>query len=302
MTTSIGTNKIQHGLVVGSFLLPSFLGFSIFVLVPTVATVGLSFTNYNGGLTAQFVGIRHYLTALGDPRFLRTLLITVRFVVGTVVLQLGIGFLLALMLNEPRPGKTFFRGLFFMPSILSTIAVAMSFMLLFNARRGPINQFLVAAGLAPFPFLTSPDTALGTIIFVSVWQQFGYFMVIFLAGLQTISPSLYENANLDGATFFQKTTRITIPMLTPTIFFSVVIAVIRGFQVFDQIFIMTGGQDGGGPAGSTSVLVFAIYQNAFSHFRMGYAAAQSTILLAIVLAITLLQYLKQKDWVNYDLA
>jgi multiple sugar transport system permease protein len=288
-------------LIVFTFMLPSLVGFTLFILIPTVSTIVLSFTDYSGGARFSFVGFENYMRAFQTPAFLRSLWVTVKFVVISVTIELVIALVLALMLDSDRFGKTFFRGLFFVPVVLSNIAVSMGFSLIFDVRRGPINQLLQSLGAEPFPFLTSPDTALGTIIFVMVWQQFGYFMVIFLAGLKTISPSLYENANLDGASYSQKLRSITLPMLSPTTFFATIVAIIRGFQVFDQVFILTGGQFGGGPQGSTAVLVFRIYQDAFTHFRMGYAAAQSTVLLVFVLAITVYQYAGQSKWVNYDL-
>lgn len=298
----VGSKSFNSNVTVLVFLLPSLVGFMIFILAPTIATVGLSFTNYSGGSNHTFVGIRNYVTAFSSARFLNALEVTFRFVLFSVIFQLGLGLFFALLLNGNLVGKTVFRGLFFVPVVLSNIAVSLAFMLLLNPRRGPINQFLVSMGLDAQPWLTSPSTALATIIGITVWQSFGYFMVIFIAGLQTISPSLYENADLDGASRLQKLKSITLPMLTPTTFFAVTIAIIRGFQVFDQVFMMTGGQDGGGPSGSTSVLVFVIYRNAFANFQMGYASAQATVLLVMVLLITVAQYRGQKRWVNYDLA
>lgn len=294
-------NTWKDRLIISSFLLPSLIGFALFILIPTVTTVVLSFTDYAGGRRLAFIGLANYIRAFQTQAFLRSLWITMRFVVISVTIELLLALALALMLDSDRFGKTFFRGMFFIPVVLSNIAVSMGFSLLFDVRRGPINQVLGSLGFDGIPFLTSPDTALGTIIFVMVWQQFGYFMVIFLAGLKTIAPSLYENANLDGATYLQKLRKITLPMLSPTTFFATIVAIIRGFQVFDQVFILTGGQFGGGPQGSTSVLVFRIYQDAFTHFRMGYAAAQSTVLLLFVLVITVVQYARQSKWVNYDL-
>jgi multiple sugar transport system permease protein len=135
---------------------------------------------------------------------------------------------------------------------------------------------------------------------VTVWQSFGYYMVLFLGGLQTISRSLYEAAAIDGAGAVRRFFAVTLPGLSPIMFYSITIAVIRAFQVFDQVYIMTGGQLGGGPAGSTSVLVFDIYKNGFSQFRFGYAAAESVALLGIVLIVTAVQQRGQKRWVNYD--
>lgn len=286
--------------VVAAFLLPSLIGFMLFIFLPAISAVGISFTRYSGGPAISWVGLRNYARAFASTDFLRSVWVTAKFVVVAVALQLLLGFVFALILNEALFGRTFFRGLLFLPSVLSTIAVSLAFMLILNPKQGPANQFLQSIGLQPIPWLSAPETALATIILVAVWQSFGYYMVIFLSGLQSINVNLYEAADIDGAGRLQKLVSVTLPSLTPTLFFCVTIAVIRAFQVFDQIFIMTGGQNGGGPAGSTSVLVFNIYKDAFVHLRFGYASAQSVVLLLIVLTITVIQYRQQRKWVSYD--
>ncbi len=294
--------SFKYTLVVASFLLPSFIGFFVFVLLPVIATVGVSFTNYSGGRTARLVGLANYVSAFKSSAFLSSLWITARFVVVAVFFQLILAFIFAVMLNGKVLGRTFFRGLYFLPSILSSIAIGLAFALMLNPHEGPVNMFLQSVGIPKQPWLTSPKSALGTIIFVTVWQSFGYYMVLFLAGLQSINPSLYESADLDGAGLFRKLWSITVPMLTPTTFFCVTTAVIKGFQVFDLVYIMTGGQQGGGPSGSTTVLVYDIYRNAFMSFRMGYASAEATVLLLLLLSVTIIQYRSQKGWVSYDAA
>lgn len=294
--------SFKYTLVVASFLLPSFIGFFVFVLLPVIATVGVSFTNYSGGRTARLVGLANYVSAFKSSAFLSSLWITARFVVVSVFFQLILAFIFAVMLNGKVLGRTFFRGLYFLPSILSSIAIGLAFALMLNPHEGPVNMFLQSVGIPKQPWLTSPKSALGTIIFVTVWQSFGYYMVLFLAGLQSINPSLYESADLDGAGLFRKLWSITVPMLTPTTFFCVTTAVIKGFQVFDLVYIMTGGQQGGGPSGSTTVLVYDIYRNAFMSFRMGYASAEATVLLLLLLSVTIIQYRSQKGWVSYDAA
>ena len=294
--------SVKNGLVVASFLLPSFAGFVVFILLPVVATIGLSFTDYTGGKTLHLSGIANYIVALKSSAFLSSLWITARFVVFSVFFQLILAFIFAVMLNGEVVGRTFFRGLFFLPSILSSIAIGLAFALILNPGEGPVNSFLESIGVPRQPWLTSPKTALGTLIFVTVWQSFGYYMVLFLAGLQSINRSLYESADLDGAGMVRKLLGITVPMLTPTTFFCVTTAIIKGFQVFDLVYIMTGGQQGGGPGGSTTVLVYDIYRNAFSNFRMGYASAEATVLLLVLLIITTIQYRSQKGWVSYDAA
>lgn len=294
--------SLKKTIVIASFLLPSFIGFFVFILLPVATTIGLAFTNYSGGRTLRLIGFANFIAAAKSTAFLSSLWITARFVVFSVLFQLLFAFIFAVMLNGKVVARTFFRGLYFLPSILSSIAIGLAFALILNPGQGPVNSFLVSLGIARQPWLTSPKTALGTIIFVSVWQSFGYYMVLFLAGLQSINPSLYESAELDGAGLFRKLLSITVPMLTPTTFFCVTTAIIKGFQVFDLVYIMTGGQQGGGPSGSTTVLVYDIYRSAFSAFRMGYASAEATVLLILLLVITTIQYRSQRGWVSYDAA
>jgi len=295
-------HKKSNLLVILAFLLPSLLGFALFVFLPSVFTCVLSFTNYSGGKRFIFIGIKNYIQLFSDSLFLKSLAVTAIFVAFSVLFQLLLGLIFAVLLTKNIRGKAIFRSLFFLPSVLSSVAMALAFMLLFNPLTGPVNQFLSHLGIPKQPWFTSPATALGTIIFVSVWQSFGYYMVIFISGISSINPSIYESATLDGASPMRQFFRITLPLLSPTTFFCVTMAIIRGFQVFDQIYVMTGGQEGGGPAAATRVLVFDIYKNAFSLFRMGYASAEAVILLLVVLGITLLQYRRQHLWVQYDIA
>ncbi len=282
------------------FLLPSLIGFLVFVFVPIVAVMGLAFTNYSGGLNTSFIGLDNFVKALTNSTFQKALWNTVKFTLATVVFQLVLGFIFAIILNGKIIARSFFRAIIFLPVILSNIAVSLIFMLLFHPSKGPVNNFLLSMGLPGLPWLTSPKTSLLTIILVTLWQSFGYYMVLFLSGLQSINPELYEAGEIDGANGFQRLMRITVPMLSPTTFLCVIMAVINSFKVFDQIFAMTGGQLGGGPAGSTTVLVFDIYQRAFTNYEMGYASAESFILLLIVLSITIIQYRGQHRWVTYE--
>lgn len=291
----------ESPLTVLAFLLPSLVGFVLFIFGPILASIGFSFFRFSGGWRSlEFIGLRNYLRAVHSAEFWGALAVTIRFVAVSVVLQLSIGFVLALFLQNPLRFRNTFRGIIFLPTVLAPIAVGLAFVVILHPEKGPLNQLLVLLGLPPSPWLTSPKTALGSIILVTVWQNAGYYMVIFLAGLISISDSLFESAEIAGANTIQKLRYITIPMLTPTLFFAITMAIIRAFQVFDQVFIMTGGQWGGGPAGATRVLVFDIYINAFIHYDMGYAATESVILLAIVLLITVVQYRRQEAWVNYD--
>ncbi|MFW5777203.1 MAG: carbohydrate ABC transporter permease [Spirochaetota bacterium] len=308
-TTTVATTVPGHlrtrtnPVIVLSFLLPSLVGFALFILLPAVATLGFSFTNFSGGFkNLEFVGLRNYARALTSESFYQALWVTFKFVVLSVGFQLVLAFVFALLLHLPMRGRNLLRGTIFLPSVLSPVAISLVFALMMHPQNGALNQLLELVGLQPLKWLASKDSALNSIILVTVWQQTGYYMVIFLAGLLSISPTLYEVAELDGATWWHKLTRVTIPMLTPTAFFALTMAIIKAFQVFDQVFVMTGGQDGGGPSGSTTVLVFDIYIQGFVYFNMGYAATEAVLLLAIVLFITVVQYRQQAKWVSYDLS
>lgn len=293
-------NKLIHIGTVASFLLPSLLGFIIFIVLPIIGAIFLSFTNFTGGFTFKFIGLKNYITAFNSSLFLQGLVVTFKYMVWTVLFQIVIGLALALLLVRNFKGCSFFRGVFYLPNILSTIAVGLAFMFLFEPSTGLVNSLLQFIRLPSQPWLAGEKTALPVIIIVTVWQNFGYYMVLFIGGLQNINTSLYEAASIDGAGPFRRFLSVTMPGLSPVTFYCLIIAVIRGFQVFDYIFIMTGGQAGGGPAGSTSVLAFDIYRNAFINYRFGYAAAESVVLMLIIIAITLLQQYGQKRWVNYD--
>ncbi|GHU30019.1 sugar ABC transporter permease [Spirochaetia bacterium] len=295
--------SLQHSPwpVVAVFVLPSFLGFFLFMAIPIAASVGLSLTNFSGGPNFRFLGLTNYINAFKMESFRHSLWVTMVFSFWTVLLQLVLGLIFALLLNDKMFSRNFFRGTMFLPNVLSSVAVGLVFSLLLDSKRGPVNQLLTFLHIPAPQWLAGEKSALPTIIMVTVWQNFGYYMVLFLGGLQTISKALYEAAAIDGAGPVRRFLSVTIPGLSPMIFFSVTMAIIRAFQVFDQVFIMTGGQAGGGPAGATSVLVFDIYKSGFSQFRFGYAAAESVVLLGIILIVTLIQQKGQKKWVTYDI-
>lgn len=282
------------------FILPSFLGFVLFILIPVLNSFILSLTDYTGSFTTiHFTGFKNYRLVLTDPKFWQSMGVTFSFVLAAVTMQLIWGFLFAYILNRDLPGRVIFRSILFLPVVLSSVAVCLSFLLIFHPSKGPVNNFLTSLGVSPVPWLADKSTALLTIIIVFTWQFFGYYMVIFLSGLQTINPALYEAADMDGASEMNKLFHITLPGLSPVIFFSLIIAIINAFKAFDHIFIMTGGQYGGGPAGSTRVLAFDIYQNGFIFWQIGYGAAESVILFIIILFITIIQYRMQRRWVSY---
>jgi multiple sugar transport system permease protein len=283
------------------FALPSLAGFTVFLLVPIALSFLVSFTNYSGSFrNLRLVGLHNYRILVFDDRFWQSLYVTFIFVIASVSFQLILGFLFAVLLNQRIKGRNFFRSIIFLPVVLSSIAVCLSFVLLFHPTKGPINALLQSLSLPAVPWLADKSTALLSIVIVFVWQSFGYYMVIFLSGLQSINYALYEAADMDGASGLDKLLHVTIPLLTPVIFFSFIIALFNAFKAFDHIYIMTGGQYGGGPAGATSVLAFDIYKNGFLFWQIGYGAAEAVVLFAIVLAVTLVQYRLQMKWVSYD--
>lgn len=295
----------KHGgmrrLTVLSFLFPSFIGFFIFILIPLVMAVVLSFTNYSGGARFRFVALKNYAVAFADENFLKSLFLTFQYMICTVFFQIAQGLLFALFLARPFRGSTFFRSAFYIPNILSSVAVGLAFMFIFEPSSGFMNGLLKAVGLPTSKWLAGEKSSLLVIMLVSIWQNVGYYMVLLIGALQNVNGSLYEAAKMDGAGKLQQFLAVTLPGISPVLFYAVILAIIRGFQSFDYIYVMTGGQLGGGPAGSTNVLAFDIYTNAFTHYRLGYASAESVVLLIIILIVTLIQNYGQKKWVVYDI-
>jgi len=279
------------------FLLPNLLGFAVFTFFPVLAALVISFTDWDLLQPPVWVGLENYRTLLADPLFAQVLKNTALYVLGTVPLQMALALAVALALNQRIPGQLFFRTAYFMPVVASTVAVALVWRWIFNYDFGLLNSFLYMIGIQDPPnWLGSTRWALLSIIIMSIWQQVGYSMVLFLAGLQGVPQQLYEAAKIDGAGPWARFAFITLPMLSATTFFVLVISVINSFQVFDQALIMTQG----GPANATNTIVYHIYRNAFQFFKMGYASAMAWVLFAIIFVVTLLQFRYQRRWVNYD--
>lgn len=278
------------------FILPNFVGFFIFMAVPIIMGLAISFTDYSGFGMPDFIGLKNYVEMFQDEYFqvslVNNLLYTLVTVPGTIVVSL----LLAVAVNTGIKGKGFFKTMFFFPTITSMVAVGIVWAMILNPYTGPLNQFLKAIGIDNPPmWLASSDTALLTVMLVAIWKQAGYYMVIILAGLQSIPKQLYEAAEIDGAGSIARFFKITLPMLSPTMFMVLILNIINSFQVFDLINIMTEG----GPGRSTNVLVYRIYQEGFQQLKFGYASAMAYFLFLIVLIVTLIQFRGQKKWVTY---
>ncbi len=254
-------------------------------------------TDYDGFKQMNFVGFQNYIDMFSDGYFTVSLKNNILFTLITVPLTLVVSLLLAVGVNSVRAGSKVFRMLFFFPYITSMVAVGIIWTLLFNPKVGPINNMLRAVGIANPPgWLLSTTWALPAIMIVQIWKMSGYYMIIFLAGLQGIPTQLYEAAKIDGANKLQLFFNITLPMLSPTTFLVMILLVINSFQVFDLVSIMTEG----GPGRATNVLVYRIYQEGFKYNHFGYASAEAYFLFAIILVVTIIQFRGQKKWVVYQ--
>lgn len=278
------------------FLLPSLILFLTFTGIPVIAAFGISFTQWDLFNPARFVGLGNYTRLFGDPIFAKVMGNTAYFVLLSVPVQMLIGLGCALALNRGIRGQTFFRVAYFLPVVTSTIAAALVWAWLFNSNFGLVNALLSLLGVSNPPrWLASSQWAMPAVIIVSIWQNVGYAMVLFLAGLQNIRADLYDAAAMDGAKGVRRFWFITLPLLSPTTFFVMIISIIGSFQIFELVFVMTNA----GPANATNTLVFYIYQNGFQFYQMGYASAAAMVLFVIVLIMTLVQYGLQNRWVHY---
>ena len=277
------------------FLLPNLLGFLIFIVYPVLRAFQISLHDWDGLTPPVFVGFSNYIQVFADSAFRVSLLNNVHYTLVTVPLGIGLGIAIAMLMNVKIPGIKIFRTIYFLPQITSMIAIGIVWTTVL-ANHGPVNQFLEFAGMKnPPQWLSSISWALISVEIVSVWRSMGYNAIILLAGLQGINAELYEAGKIDGANGWQRFIKITLPMLSPTIFFCTIMAVIGSFQVFDTIMGMTQG----GPGRATNVLTYYIYQRAFVNQRFGYASAIAYVLFGIILIITLIQFRGQKKWVNY---
>ncbi len=275
---------------------PWLLGFLLVTSVPLFASLYLAFTDYNLMSTPEFIGLENFRRMQDDYRFWDSVGVTLRYVLVSVPMQLGFALLLAVTLDSGLRGLTFYRGAYYLPSLLGTsVAVAVLWRQVFG-HSGLINQVLGMFGIEGESWLQNPSTALGTLIVLNVWT-FGSPMVIFLAGLRQIPSDLYEAARVDGAGKWRQFLNITIPMLTPIIFFNLVLQTIGAFQTFNQAYIISGGT--GGPVNSTLFYTLYIYQQGFVSFNMGYASALAWVLMGAIAIVTAVHFLLSKFWVFY---
>lgn len=271
------------------FLLPALLGTLIFIVIPVICSFGLSFVQWDLLNPIKFVGFENYREIFHDGLFYKILGNTFVFALSTSFFGVIIPLILASILNTKIRGSEFFKGAYFLPFITPMVVVGVVWAWIFDPNIGLLNQMLHLH----LNWLYDSKLAMPALIVVSVWKLIGYNMIIFLSSLSAISQSLFEAAKIDGANSFQIFKNVTIPMLSPTIFFVVIITAISSFQVFDLIYLMTQG----GPFDSTNVLVYAIYKNAFEYFNVGKASAIAYVLFVIILVLTLIQWSLRKKLV-----
>jgi multiple sugar transport system permease protein len=282
------------------FILPALIGFIGFILLPFLISFILSFTQWDfisglGGI--KFVGLANFKELLGDVWFTDSLKNNIIFTVTVVPISLIVGLIMAVLIQKHTYLSTWIKVMIFMPYISSVVAIAVVWMVLLQPSFGPVNQFLNSIGIVnPPQWLADMKWSLPTLIIITIWQGIGYYVIIYIGGLNSISESIYESAEIDGANFWVKFWRISVPLVSPTTFFLAITGIIGSFKVFDLVSVLTEG----GPGTSTTVLAYYIYKSAFKYNRMGYASAIAWIVFIIIFLITIIQWKGQKKLVTYD--
>ncbi len=283
--------KRRNTLIGWSFILPNFVGFALLTLVPVLALFYISFTSWDVFGTAKWLGLANFRRLLHDASFHTALWNTVYYALVHIPLTLVLSLALALLLNQKIRGVAFFRTAAFFPYITSIVAITTVWNLLFSPEYGPINQLLRFVGIDNPPGWTNSATwAMPAVIIVGTWREMGYYMILFLAGLQTVPRELYEAARMDGANAWQRFWNVTMPGIRPTTFFVTVMLTIGSFKVFDIILLMTNG----GPGQATLVLSQFVYQKGFVEYQFGYASAGSIVLFLICIVVTIVQFVVNK--------
>ncbi|MFC8846526.1 MULTISPECIES: carbohydrate ABC transporter permease [unclassified Micromonospora] len=291
-----GRERRRTAVAAAAFLAPSLVLLLAFWIGPMVGTAWVSLQDWNLIGEPSFVGLDNYAELWGDAEFHATLGHTLLYLGGYLPLVLCLGLGVALLLDARLPAMTLYRAAFFLPVISSWVAVSLLWKWLLNPADGLVNRLLGGLGVPGPGWWSDPDWAMPSVVLASVWKDAGFVAVILLAGLQAIPADVREAAAIDGAGWWRQLRSVTLPMLSPSIFFVLVVSLINGFQVFDQVWVMTEG----GPGGASSVVVEQIVKYAFSYGRVGYASAMSIVLFAVILLVTLVQFRLQRRWVHYE--
>jgi multiple sugar transport system permease protein len=279
------------------FLAPTVLGLAVLSAGPIIASFGISLTDWDLLSPAEFVGLDNFATLFSNDRFLLALRNTAFFTLTSVPLGLILGLGLALALDQPIRGIAIIRTAYFLPVVTSTTAIALVWLWIYSPQGGLLNSFLGVFGIPPEKWVSDPFWSMPSIVAMSVWQGLGTTVIIFLAGLQGIPQEFYDAAAVDGAGRWARFRHVTLPLLTPTIFFTGILAFIGAFQVFDQVYVLARP---GEPSRSTITLVYFIYEAGFDNFKMGLAAAASWVLFLIVAILSILSFRSQRRWVHYQ--
>lgn len=280
-----------------AFLTPWILGFLLFTVIPMILSLYFSFTHYDAVTSPKWIGLENYVTMAKDQRVHKSLQVTVTYVGLSIPLQLGFALLLATLLKKNRRGVKYYRAIYYLPSLFGgSVAVALLWRQIFN-KEGIINQFLSLFGVEGKNWIATPDTALYTLVLLAVWQ-FGSSMVVFLGGLKQISPDYYEAAEIDGCSKISMFFKITLPLLTPMVFFNIVMTIISAFQAFTPSYIISQGT--GAPIDSTLFYTLYLYIKGFRQFSMGYASAMAWVLLVIIGLVTAIMFAIAEKWVYYE--
>lgn len=286
------------------FLIPSLIGMVIFSLLPLIVSAVISLTDWNGldhlldpgFLSRHFVGLQNFVDILTGQEFWKVLLNTIKFIILYIPFMLCTSLLVAFLLSRAKKGVGIFRVMYYIPVLTSWVAASLIWKSVLSPEYGAINNILKLIGIRGPDWLLSESWAMPAIALVSVWKDMGFFGLILLSGIIAIDKSYYEAASIDGAGSVSRFFRITLPLLTPSIFYVLIVSLINSFQLFPQIMIMTEG----GPNGVTQVMVERIYKYGFKYYKMGYASAFSWLLFVIIMICTMIQMKGQKRWVNYD--
>lgn len=274
----------KSGLFGWLMVAPAVFHIGLWTAIPVLATIALSFTDYDIFDAPAWIGLDNYVEIFQDPVFGQATWNTIVYTFWTVPASMAIAMVIAVALNQNLRLRTWFRTAFFLPQVTATVAIAMVWLWIFNPQQGLLNGILSVVGIPGQAWLADPEWALPSVILVGAWQGIGIKMLIYIAALQNVDPSLYEAAAVDGAGPIRKFFAITVPMLKPATFFVLIISIIGAFQVFDQIYVLTDG----GPANSTTMMTYEVYRSAFQNFEMGMASAQSVLLFLMLLVMTVI--------------
>lgn len=296
MQKAIRKQKQKDRLVIFSFLAPNIFGFLVFTLIPVLAAAFISLTEWNLIGEMKFVGLANYFKAFDTKRFYQVMENTLFYTVVTVPVGMFLALCLSVLMNRKIRGITLYRTIYYLPVVSSGVAIALLWQYIYADNVGLLAMIWKMFGGEAPRWITSTKWSMRSIAIMAVWKGLGGTIVILLAGLQAISPTYYEAAKIDGANEWKQFTNVTIPLLTPTLFFQLIMGIIGSFQVFDSTKVLTGG----GPGFSSTSIVYYIYNSAYVDMKFGYACALAMVLFLIILVVTIIQWIGQKKWVNYD--